>query len=409
MRQGMMAGGAAITLALAACGEKAGQEAEAVASPPEAVVEPTDAGGAEAATFEATDYADMRNWLCHPDMPEGSSCDVPMDTTMVAADGSTQVEAFVVSGDAPIDCFYVYPTISADPGPNSDLITGLEEIRAVEQQFARFGQTCRLFAPMYRQTTIAELRRLLMTGTTVANDEMRYDDIRRAWLHYLDNDNGGRGVVLIGHSQGADMIQQLLARDIRGSAAEGRIVSVMPIGFNLYPDGPDGAYGPFEPCRTLGQTGCYIAYQSFRATQPPPTAAWFGQVGEGGQRAACVSPADIVGDGELDARYARSAFATGEALTFAEGLELETPFAALPGMISARCAANATHDWLEITVRADPSDPRTDTISGDVMFAGRALPEWGLHLVDINLAMGNLVAIVEAQAESWTASQGSGK
>ena len=48
------------------------------------------------------------------------------------------------------------------------------------------------------------------------------------------------------------------------------------------------------------------------------------------------------------------------------------------------------------TVEADPDDPRADDIGGDLT------PEWGLHAVDIHLAMGNLVDIARTQAEAYT-------
>ena len=37
------------------------------------------------------------------------------------------------------------------------------------------------------------------------------------------------------------------------------------------------------------------------------------------------------------------------------------------------------------------ADARTDAIPGDVMLGGQVLPGWGLHLADMNLAMGNLL------------------
>ena len=32
---------------------------------------------------------------------------------------------------------------------------------------------------------------------------------------------------------------------------------------------------------------------------------------------------------------------------------------------------------------------------------GKVLPDWGLHLIDANLAMGNLVDIVRAQTKTY--------
>ena len=74
---------------------------------------------------------------------------------------------------------------------------------------------------------------------------------------------------------------------------------------------------------------------------------------------------------------------------------VETPFASVPGLLSAECATNEHATFLEVTVHGDPSDPRVDDITGDIT------PQWGLHLIDVNLAMGDLVAIVREQAAGW--------
>ncbi len=73
----------------------------------------------------------------------------------------------------------------------------------------------------------------------------------------------------------------------------------------------------------------------------------------------------------------------------------------MPGLLSARCATNDNATYLEITVKGDPADPRVDDITGDLGPPGGALANWGLHLVDVNLAMGNLVDIVGQQAKAY--------
>ena len=49
----------------------------------------------------------------------------------------------------------------------------------------------------------------------------------------------------------------------------------------------------------------------------------------------------------------------------------------------------------EVTINADPADPRVDDIPGNLT------PQWGLHLVDMNLVMGDLVALANSQATAW--------
>jgi len=112
--------------------------------------------GASAEPFPDGDaYASSDVWLCRPGRKD--ACAVDQDATIVAADGKLALEPFRADPNAPIDCFYVYPTVSTEPGGNSDRVVGSEERRAVAQQFARFTARCRPFAPMYRQFTLAAL------------------------------------------------------------------------------------------------------------------------------------------------------------------------------------------------------------------------------------------------------------
>ena len=84
---------------------------------------------------------------------------------------------------------------------------------------------------------------------------------------------------------------------------------------------------------------------------------------------------------------------------------VEEPWVSVPGLVSARCVTNEHATFLEITVHGNPGDPRTDDIPGDLGAPGRPLASWGLHLVDIDLTMGNLLDVVRTQAAAWVARQ----
>ena len=75
----------------------------------------------------------------------------------------------------------------------------------------------------------------------------------------------------------------------------------------------------------------------------------------------------------------------------------------MPGLLTAQCTSNEHASYLEITVHGDPADPRTDNIRGDLGVGNQILTDWGLHLIDVNLGMGNLVDIVRQQSRAWRA------
>ncbi len=162
------------------------------------------------------DYGDAKSWLCRPGRHD--ACDIDLTTTVVAADGKLSRETWSADPSAPIDCFYVYPTVSTHPTPTSDMTADPAELNVIGQQFARFGSTCRPYAPMYRQVTLAGLRRMMAPGGggVVLDRGVGYDDVRDAWKYYLEHDNKGRGVVLIGHSQGSFVLAELIRKEIDG-------------------------------------------------------------------------------------------------------------------------------------------------------------------------------------------------
>ena len=50
-----------------------------------------------------------------------------------------------------------------------------------------------------------------------------------------------------------------------------------------------------------------------------------------------------------------------------------------------------------------PSDPRVDDISGDLMAGPQVQANWGLHLIDVNLGIGNFLGIVDQQTKAYLA------
>lgn len=356
------------------------------------------------------DYGRDESWLCRPGRQD--ACAIDLTTMVVAPDGTATRETWAANPNAPIDCFYVYPTVSRDPLTFSDMTIGDEERNVVRQQFARFGSQCRPFAPMYRQVTLQGLRARLAGSGLELNRGSGYDDVRAAWNDYLARDNSGRGVVLIGHSQGAMVLTRLMSEEIDGKPVQGRLVSAILLGTTVpVPKGKDvgGAFHRISLCRAADQIGCVITFASFRSTVPPPPNTRFGRVQAEGMEAGCTNPAALAGgSGALHAYLTNRGSLIAQAAPQSprwttDGAPVETPFVSVPGLLSARCASNEHATYLEVTVQADPADARTDDIPGDLGGSGRVQADWGLHLVDVNIAMGNLVDIVGRQAKAYLA------
>ncbi len=364
---------------------------------------------AAAATPVANDYGLDQNWLCRPGRRD--ACTISRNVTQIAPDGELTVNTFKAASAPDADCFYVYPTVSFDESGNSDMVANEEERKVIEAQFARFGAECRTFAPLYRSVTLTALR-ALMTGQPIAADrELNYSDVRDAWRHYLEHDNDGRPFVLIGHSQGTGLLKRLVAEEIDGKPVASRMLSAMLIGNNIMvPRGKDvgGDFKSTPLCRSASQTGCVVAYVGFRESAPPPASSRFGRSEDEAMEVACTNPAALSGGrAPLHAVFAaqRSWEMARDTGPWVEGENIATRYVALPGLLTSQCVKSGGFNYLSVAVHANPDDPRTDDVPGDVVVGDTILSDWGLHLIDVSVAYDDLVALVPQQLSAWKAGQ----
>ncbi|HEY2258150.1 MAG TPA: DUF3089 domain-containing protein [Solirubrobacteraceae bacterium] len=292
-----------------------------------------------------------------------------------------------------IDCFYVYPTISDQKTVNSNLRVEPAERSIALYQTARYSQYCRVFAPMYRQITLTAL--LAGNRETPAQLKLPLSDVRNAFRTYLDKYNHGRGYVLIGHSQGSLVLRQMIAKDVdRRPAVRKRMVSSILLGGNVLVKRGRGIGGDFKhipACRSATQLGCVIAFSTF--DQPPPPKSLFGRTGVPGDQVLCTNPAALAGgSAKVDPIFPSAPFAPGLIGSGIAALNLTQPmpntvWSSEPGAYRAACRSAGGATALEISALGGAQVP---TPSPD--------PTWGLHLLDANVALGNLLTVVRDEA-----------
>ena len=349
-------------------------------------------------------HAGTKNWLCHPDIDRAECTDQP--ETVVAPDLTTTEQPAEPAKDPSIDCFYVYPTVSADPGLSSDLEPD-SELSTVAAQAARFSKVCRLFAPMYRQVTLSGIGMGdAATGDRAAADAQADADVLDAWKTYLKEDNDGRGVVLIGHSQGMFRLITLMQKEIDDNAeVRGRIVSAILMGGAVQvPEGKDvgGTFDHFPACTEAADTGCIISFSSWPAASPPTAEGFFGRDAGKGRVAMCVNPVELAGGNDL-----ADTIVPRKAPAFAQRPEMktlpgDTPYVSLPGTFKAECTAVNGHHVLLYSPSGDTADKRPL----DGLMIESLGPTWGLHLVDASLPQDDLIEVVRRQAEAWADEHG---
>jgi hypothetical protein len=341
-----------------------------------------------AAARPAVDYAPVASWLCRPD--DETICTTGLDAIEIDAQGQRAKQPFTPAADAPIDCFYVYPTASEELTAFSDMTATPAIKKVTSGQVGRLTAQCRMFAPIYRQLTSAGLTQMLMGGKP-ADWSDPYADVLAAWRWYLAHENKGRGVVLIGHSQGTILLQRLIAEEIDGKPAQARLVAAFLAGDPSLPV-PKGANvgGVFKHvpiCAAAGQTGCAYVWGSYLADDPSPVRA-FGKDAADGEVAACANPAAPGGgSGALKTYLPKPAFAPAN----------DPPWIALKGQLSGACVADAGGNVLRVTI-----EPGRYAGLLAAALSNSARTGWGLHRLDLNLTQGNIADVIEAETSSWT-------
>jgi hypothetical protein len=346
------------------------------------------------------DYTKEANWLCLPGRSD--ICSTPLSTAALNPNGYGSVGRSVVADTPTFDCFYVYPTVSRDAGMNSDVKVGAEERAAVQSQFARFASVCRPFAPVYRQMTIAAVAAAAAGVDMTGPGALAYSDVLEAWRTYLARHNNGRPFVLVGHSQGSIMLQELIKREIEGKPVAKRMVRAIIPGFNvLVPEGKTvgGTFQSTPLCTSPGQTGCVMTWVSVREKNVPPERAMFGWSPAPGMTVACTNPGSPGATGwvPLDS-YWNANFALpvpGGPIAWSSEGSAPTPFLRTEGLVSARCVNDGRLGYLSVRTNADPKDARTDRVYGEVAVLGMFVPGWGMHLADVAIAQGDLIRQLE--------------
>ncbi|MEO6433713.1 MAG: DUF3089 domain-containing protein [Sphingomicrobium sp.] len=348
----------------------------------------------------AANYADDRRWLCLPGRP--GPCASAAETVELGPNGYGAKIRTVAAKEPPLDCFYVYPTVSSDGGTNSDLVSGREERRIAEVQAARFSSVCRVYAPLYRQMTLSTVVAYATGADASGSALLAYRDVAAAFRDFARRRAPERPFVLIGESQGSLMLIELIEREIEREPALARRMklAILPGYDLLVPQGKlvGGNLKSTPLCSRPGQTRCAISWNPYRERNAPPPGAMFGYAKVPGMTVACVNPARWGSSGweALDNIWdARSSLPVpGGPIRWSTSGAPSAPFVRTPGLASGRCLNQGQRGYLSIRTNADPKDKRTDRIGGEVGLFGMFLPAWGMHLSALALAAGDMVDAV---------------
>lgn len=348
-------------------------------------------------TTASPDYADKANWACRPDV-DGDACDRDLTAVEVLPNGTTQLVPHQRAPAPKIDCFYIYPTVDLNPLPglHQSIQDKSEPEKTTAIQAARLSEVCRVFAPLYRQVTIG-------TYLTASEDrklcfDAAYDDVRRAFEHYLQNDNQGRGFVIYGHSQGGQITSRLVRERIEtDSAVRARLVAALPIGWPIGTDESLATGGSFKTvpvCKTKQELGCMMGYRTYAAGNNFPTDT--AQYSEGSFAVCTLPPDPSSAQTILSRSYFPSDLSSGG--MFPASIASQAPYVLYRRMFKARCVSQGSSKAMEISLAKEAGDGRSNPLDFSSLLLSSSN---GTHIMDVQFTEGDLIDVIAAKAAAY--------
>lgn len=405
---------AALALALTAAGSPSASAIQPSPPPPDLSSPPL-----RVTPVEPTPLPTL--WACHPDRTP-NLCDDAQGPTTVLSSGALQrravarVEPEPAAGPTPpVDCFFAYGSVTGTSNVNAPRRLDRDVIAAIQNYDAPFGRACRLYVPVYRQlSSLAGIGSAMARGVDTQTREMNiaYSDLLGAWRDYLAHDNDGRGVVFIGHSQGSAMLIRLIKEEIdRNAERRAQFVGALLPGANVTVrrgQRNGGMFAYLPTCAEVDEYGCVVGYSAF-SSPPSNRTALFGRISPLNQvygaprgpefAVACTNPAILSGDeGRLRPllRGKPAPGSNGDSERGAWGWHrptASTPWVMPGDRFTASCRPTQTTNALMVRRASRAS----------AVLVGFPWNDWGLHVGELGLTLGNLVRIVERQGSAWVA------
>lgn len=201
------------------------------------------------------DYTLLSMWAAHPEK-EDMADKIPKGSPF--KDQQKEAKA---------DVFFIYPTIYGDKptneytwnaSVNDDVLNEKIDGSTILNQASVFNGSCRVFVPRYRQAHYS----VFLTTDTSANRqalELAYQDVKAAFVHYLEKENNGRPIVIASHSQGTIHARRLLKDFFDGTPRQKQLVAAYLVGIAVQPD----TFQSISPSKTPGDVGGFVSWNTF--------------------------------------------------------------------------------------------------------------------------------------------------
>jgi hypothetical protein len=199
------------------------------------------------------DYTDLNFWAAHPWKKD------PSDSVPEPLRSSFR-------GDSSVDVFFIHPTTltaSNDPRWNADIndaeLNAKTDYTTILYQASVFNDRCRVFAPRYRQAHIRSF--FISDSVSEKYFDLAYEDVRAAFVYYLEHFNNGRPIIIASHSQGTKHAGRLLKEFFENKPLQNKLVCAYIIGLPV----PEKYFSSLPPCKDSTSTGCFVTWRTFKS------------------------------------------------------------------------------------------------------------------------------------------------
>ena len=209
------------------------------------------------------EYGNLAYWAAHPEKNDPSdSIPAPL-----LAD---------FHQDTTADVFFIHPTTYTDVkktmGSNAlvddALLNAKTDYSTILLQASIFNTAGRIYAPRYRQAHISCYFPQTAADSAAAKAafEMAYQDVKTAFLYYLQHENHHRPIIIAAHSQGTTHAIRLLAELFDNQPLQQQLVAAYLIGMGVNAK----QFQLLKPCQQADETGCLISWRTYKVGYVPP-------------------------------------------------------------------------------------------------------------------------------------------
>jgi hypothetical protein len=207
------------------------------------------------------DYSSLDLWAAHPAKWDPSdSVPQPLRSSYYP--------------DTSVDVFFVYPTtytaLNRPSGWNANLddadLNSKTDYSTILKQASIFNEY-RIFSPRYRQANLSAYYPKTTDDTlhALAAFDRAYQDVKAAFIYYMEHQNHGHPIIIASHSQGTTHAKHLLKEFFDGKELQKKLVAAYLIGMPLEPD----YFSSIKPCNTPNQTACACSWRTFKEGYKP--------------------------------------------------------------------------------------------------------------------------------------------